>query len=194
MGILSLGKWVGGVAMVAGLFLMSSADVAAQKYTTGGTGSEPVSAPAPPKKGNDNAAKPTTTTTKKTEKAEGGGNLELIGMLGGQSVYNMYLVIGAITDNYVSGNYEAGTASELLDVQISFATNIPEKLRALRDGGDLTEGDKEVLTDMIDIYAGLKKQAQHGKAYIDGDEGASSKFETQRKSNWSKITALLGIE
>jgi DUF1680 family protein len=171
----------------ASLFLMPQM-VEAQKYTTGGTVSEPVSAPTPSK----NTTTKTNTTTSTTKKES--SNLELIGMLGGQSVYNMYLVIGAIADNFASGNYEADTASELLDVQVLFSERIAEKFRTLLSEQELVESDKEVLNDMVKLYTGLQKQAKFAKAFIGGDEDAAANFEAQRKKNWADISALLGIE
>jgi hypothetical protein len=172
----------------ASLFLMPQA-ANAQKYTTGGTSPDPVSAPTP----NKNTGKTTTTKTTTSTKKES-SNLELIGMLGGQSVYNMYLVIGAIADNFASGNYEAETAEQLLDVQVLFSERIAEQFRSLLNEQELVESDKEVLNDMLKIYSGLQKQAKFAKAFINGDEDAGTDFESQRKKNWADISELLGLE
>jgi uncharacterized membrane protein len=172
---------------LASLFLMPQA-ANAQKYTTGGTSPEPVGAAKP----NPNTTKTTTKTTTSTKKES--SNLELIGMLGGQSVYNMYLVIGAIADNFASGNYEAETAEQLLDVQVLFSERIAEQFRSLLSDQELVESDKEVLNDMLKIYSGLQKQAKYAKAFINGDEDAATDFESQRKKNWAAISELLGLE
>jgi len=175
---------------LASLFLMPQA-ASAQKYTTGGTSPDPVSAPKP----NSNTTKTTTTTTKTTTSTKKkSSNLELIGMLGGQSVYNMYLVIGAIADNFASGTYEAETAEQLLDVQVLFSERIAENFRTLLSEQELVESDKEVLNDMLKIYSGLQKQAKFAKAFINGDEDAATDFESQRKKNWAAISDLLGLE
>jgi hypothetical protein len=156
------------------LFILgANSTLAAQKYSSGGTSGG------------------TTTTTAKKETS---GNLTLIGMLGAQSVYNMYLVIGAISDNFVAGTYEASTASELLGIQVAFAERAMVKFEELVDKGELTAEDEEFIGDMIVIYKGLQKQATYGKEFVEGDGVAANKFATQRKDNWAKITKLLDLD
>lgn len=160
------------LAMPAALLFVlgTSSTLVAQKYTTGGT-------------------------TMKTEtKKEESRNLELIGMLGAQSIYNMYLVIGAISDNFVAGTYEAKTAGELLGIQVSFASRAAAKFQEMLDKGGLVESDKEFIEDMIVIYKGLEKQAMYGKDFVEGDGVAANKFAVQRKDNWAKISILLDLD
>lgn len=169
--------------------LSSTSDLHAQKYGTGGT----EAAPAPNTKTTTktNTAKTNTATTKKADDFK---IIEMVGYLAGNSMYNMYLTIGMAMDLFVAEKYDATTVVTLLKEQISFAGGCIERFQKMRDSGEFS-GEEEAADAIIEVYRGLKKQAEWGVKYAESaSESAGTSFESQRKKNWASISKLMGLD
>lgn len=171
--------------------LSSTSDLHAQKYGTGGT----EAAPAPNNKTTTNTktntAKTNTSTSKKAEEFR---IIEMVGYLAGNSMYNMYLTIGMAMDLFVAEKYDATTVVTLLKEQISFAGGCIERFEKMRDSGEFS-GEEDAANAIIEVYTGLKKQAEWGVKYAEtASESAGTSFESQRKKNWANIKTLMGLD
>ncbi len=153
----------------------------AQKYSSGGTDS-----------GSSNSAKKTNTSPSNNGN---GAALTAIGALSAQAMFNTYLVIGSISDNFVSETYDAETANSLLEAQVGMIEKLEENLAALENGFLTDQADIDFMRDVVRVMGGLKKQAQLALKYVaSGDANDATKFDNQRQANWGQISKLLDIE
>lgn len=121
--------------------------------------------------------------------------LEFIGLVTTQHIYNTYLCIGSVMDNFVSEGYTAETTGTILDEQVALTGQLIEELKKLKNDVVTVKSDRTAIETMITILGGLKKQAEYGKLYSTSkDTDDASKFDEQRKENWEAISKFMGLD
>ncbi len=150
----------------------------AQKYGSGSSGSSSDS-----------------KNTKTTQSTPENDVLETLGLMGGVSLYNTYILIGAISDAYANKGYTGELATELLNKQVALIDAQIQQYKTVSKSFVKKTDDKVAITTINEIFEGLKTQATHVLEYIETDEvDAADKYEEQRLENWAKISEFLGME
>lgn len=134
-------------------------------------------------------------TTKTTQSTPENDVLETLGLMGGVSLYNTYILIGAVSDAYANKGYTGELATELLNKQVALIDAQIQQYKTVSKSFVKKTNDKEAITTINEIFEGLKTQANHALEYIETDEvDAADKYEEQRLENWAKISEFLGME
>lgn len=136
----------------------------------------------------------TTTTTKTCDERD----LKLREALGSSSaviVYNTYLAIGSICDNYVYKGYDEKKVNELFDEQKELLGTIDNVFNKLLDEKILVKKDDVAYTqELSSVLKGLKRQMELFQEYMkDKTDARTTTYDNQRKKNWDKIARLIGI-
>lgn len=125
---------------------------------------------------------------------ESGNMLEALGAVSAQSMYNTYLAIGAVADNYASEGYDAETVTTLMDEQIGLLSKVNGYYKGLLSGTTLSNADdRTFIRNVQKTNEKLALMASTLKAYVNGT-GEADAFQDARTATWTDISKLLGIE
>lgn len=122
---------------------------------------------------------------------------EAFGGISAISLYNTYITIGIIADNYSNETYEASRVVTFMDEQIGMIKSVNEMLSKCTKPSKtgLSADDCEYLKDMIQCLQYLQNEAQGLKDYVNSNSDADLTFyDTNRKKAWEMITDLLGLD
>ncbi len=120
--------------------------------------------------------------------------LVCIGALAGAHIYTTYGYVGGVADAYANDVYDADRVNSLMKETIGLADVSIAQLKKVRDG-NITEEDKQVINDVIEIYGLLKKESQSLSDYTtSGAQADLDAFESARTAAWPKIKKVLGIK
>ena len=124
--------------------------------------------------------------------------LEALGSSSAVLLYNTYICIGSIADNYAGEVYEEDYVVTLMNEQVDMIDALTSRLQNCIDDtseGHLSDEDKNFFKSMILILSYLKNQAQGFAEYAKTDSDDSlEKFDENRELAWENIAELLGIE
>ena len=111
-------------------------------------------------------------------------------------MYNTYITIGSVSDGHVKKVYDEKMATTILDEQVGIIETMIKSMKSLVDKKMLkNKDDITYANECIDILEGLKKQASHFINYIKtNNKSKATEFDNQRKSNWAKISEIMGFE
>ncbi|HVJ67730.1 MAG TPA: hypothetical protein VM510_07095 [Caulifigura sp.] len=119
--------------------------------------------------------------------------LYLIGAMGATQVYLSYAYIGAIGDGYVNKSYDAPKVQELMGEVSGMSQHLVAQLEKVT-AGELTDDDRQAITQMIDINRLLKKESDALVTFSQKPTAQNAEaFEAVRREVWPKIAKLLGI-
>jgi hypothetical protein len=119
--------------------------------------------------------------------------LYLIGAMGATQVYLSYAYIGAIGDGFVNKSYDAAKVQELMNEVSGMSQHLVQQLEKV-NAGELTDEDRQAITQMIEINTLLKREADALVAFSKKPTTQSAEsFESVRREVWPKIAKLLGI-
>lgn len=119
--------------------------------------------------------------------------LYLIGAMGATQVYLSYAYIGAIGDGYVNKSYDAAKVQELMGEVSGMSQHLVSQLEKVT-AGELTNEDRQAITQMIDINKLLKKEADALVTFSQKPTPQNAEsFEAVRREVWPRIAKLLGI-
>ncbi len=122
---------------------------------------------------------------------------KLLGGLGSFSaamVYNTYLAIGSISDNYVNKGYDEAKVNALLEEQKNLLDRLVKVLEDLKKDKTLDADDSAYTDNLASILKGLKKQSQQALDYVkDKKDTTAIAYDITRKKNWKEISLLLGL-
>lgn len=109
--------------------------------------------------------------------------------------YNTYLVVGAISDNYVSKGYTEEKVKSIYDEQKSLLDNVDIQFNKLiTDKALIDKDDIYFISEVSSIIKGLKRQMDLFQEYAkDKSDARITTYDNQRKKNWDKIARLLDI-
>ncbi len=122
---------------------------------------------------------------------------EAFGGISAVSLYNTYITVGIIADNYSNETYDANRVVTFMDEQIGMIKSVSEMLskctKPTKTG--LTADDCEYIKDMIKCLEYLQNEAQGLKNYVNSTADSDLTFyDTNRKKAWEMISKLLGLE
>lgn len=122
--------------------------------------------------------------------------LEVMGGTSGIAVYNTYLVVGLVADNYSEEVYDADRSTQLIDEQIGAIKVIEDQFKALQESGFLTDpSDVQYVKGIIDAFSLVKEEAVALNNYIDsGSQADLDDYSAAREEAWAAVKELLGIE
>jgi len=121
--------------------------------------------------------------------------LETLGLMGGVSLYNTYVLIGAVSDGFANEGYSDELATTLLNKQIGLIDAQIAQYKTVGKSFVKKASDKEAITTINEIFVGLKAQAQYAIDYIaTPSNDAAEIYDEQREANWAKISEFLGME
>jgi len=122
--------------------------------------------------------------------------LEVMGGLCAGYMYNTYITVGAVADAFVSEQYDKARSIELMKEQIGMIGSIVKMMQDMLDMKALkAQSDIDYTKEVIVVLKGLSQQAQYVIDFAEKKtDDATSKYDKQRISNWSKIAKLLGID
>lgn len=111
-------------------------------------------------------------------------------------MYNTYITVGAVADAFVSEQYDKARSIELMKEQIGMIGSIVKMMQDMLDMKALkAQSDIDYTKEVIVVLKGLSQQAQYVIDFAEKKtDDATSKYDKQRISNWSKIAKLLGID
>lgn len=119
--------------------------------------------------------------------------LVCIGALAGAHIYTTYGYVGGVADAYANDVYDGERVRSLMKETIGLSDVSIVQLKKVRDG-NITDEDKQVINDVIEIYGLLKKEAQSLSDYTtSGAQTDLDAFEQSRTVAWPKIKKVLGI-
>jgi hypothetical protein len=122
--------------------------------------------------------------------------LEAMGSFSAAAMYNSYGVVGSIADGFGGEVYKAEMVNSLLNAQIALCNNLVKVMDSLKTANILTtQSDKNYATDAIEIFNGLKNQANLFLDYIkDKSQQKMDDYSNQRDKNWKDLCKLMGIK
>lgn len=122
--------------------------------------------------------------------------LEGIGALSASYIYTTYIAVGSVWDGYVGNAYTDKSANEILAGQSSLLGHMQKTLEKMVEGNNLkTPDDKSYVNEIIATLKGLAQQSQYFQDYIKTKTDTDKdKYDRKRKSNWNRISELLGLE
>jgi hypothetical protein len=135
-----------------------------------------------------------TARAQEPAEAELDDRLVCIGALAASHVYTTYGYVGGVADGYASETYDGEKVRDLMREVVNLGDTNVRLLKKVREG-NIVEGDKRVVDEIIAVYGLLKQEAESLAAYAQSDDQADlDAFEAARKAAWPKIKALLGIK
>lgn len=122
---------------------------------------------------------------------------EAFGGISAISLYNTYITVGIIADNYSNETYDANKVVTFMDEQIGMIKSVNEMLskctKPTKTG--LTADDCEYIKKMIKCLEYLQNEAQGLKDYVNSNSDTDlTHFDTNRKKAWEMISELLGLD
>ena len=122
--------------------------------------------------------------------------ISAIGSFSAATLYNTYGLIGSISDAYAEQIYDAPKVNNLLDAQVKLIDNLIKVLESLEISKSFTAStDKEYCSAAIEVFKGLKKQANSMQDYSrNKTERKLKSYEKQRDENWKSLSKHMGIE
>jgi hypothetical protein len=122
--------------------------------------------------------------------------LEALGGFAALSLYNTYIVVGAVADGYASEVYTQEMAINLLAEQVSSVELLTEHCNKLLTGSVLQNAsDKEYISGIRDALKLLQAEASSYKNFIESrSENDQKAYDENRNAAWAKISKLLGFE
>lgn len=138
----------------------------------------------------------TSTFAQATDEQKETKKLEVMGGLSAGYMYNTYITVGAVADAFVSEHYDKERTIALMQEQVSMIGSVAKMMQEMLDIKALkSQSDIDYTKEVIVVLKGLSLQAQYVIDVAEKKAGdPTSKYDKQRLSNWSKISALLGID
>ena len=119
--------------------------------------------------------------------------LLLIGSLASSHVYTTFGYIGVVADNAQKGLYKPDQVESLMQEVTLISDPLVSQLELLRQS-DLTPVDAKAVTEIIEIYGLLKKEAEALRLYSQTrTEANGSEFNRLHGSTRVHVFQLLGI-
>ena len=141
------------------------------------------------------AQKQDTPAEKRTYRIEQIAKMDYAILLGTQNLYNTFLVIGAVWDNFNTKTYTAQTMKELMALQITFSNLAIDGMNKILDETVTNLENTEKMENIILLNRKLIQQAELAIQYTEDllPETKKNYQETQIR-NGAAITKFVGIE
>ena len=131
---------------------------------------------------------------KKETEAKVDDRLVCIGALSGAHIYTTYGYVGTVADAYAHDIYKADKVQDLMAEVAKLAEVSIGQLKAVRKG-NLDEGDRKVIDNVIEVYSLLHDEALALSDYTKSKSQVDlQKFEKARTTAWPKIKTVLGLK
>jgi hypothetical protein len=122
--------------------------------------------------------------------------LETLGATTGMSLYNTYITIGSMADQYGCACIEDTLAIQIADEQIGAIDDLISHFNDLLSSGYIDDpADVSFLNESIAAFNMLRAQAVALIDYINyGEDYYADIFDEKRNAAWDMISSLLGFE
>ena len=120
--------------------------------------------------------------------------LEAIGALAASQVYTTFLYVGVTADAFEKKVYKAKQVRGMMDEMVGAIGNVTGYLEKVK-ATNIVERDKAFVTEMVQIFALIRKEALALKEYAGtGAKGEAAAFAAARDAARPRIKKLLGIK
>lgn len=117
------------------------------------------------------------------------------GAISAQAVFSNYMAIAELADLVGAKAYDSKKATELAVTYKKLSEAAKDSLENFADKGDLEEGDKASVKELILINDLLMRTADGVAAYVeDSSKENSAAFQKTREKAWKAISKFMGIE
>jgi hypothetical protein len=127
---------------------------------------------------------------------DNGEALSALGATVALSSYNTYTAIGAMSDGFVNGTYDAPTFTNLMNEQVRILGNVQTQINELLASGyALSDGDRVFFQDYATLLGTYQDMCNASLAYAEsGNIEDAELFDSHRATAWDQLSKLLGFE